>query len=272
MKKLQLLFLLFITTFGHSQHQESEPTFYTEILERVAFEDFYNVKFGDPLKVVAFDTTYTKYSEPSFKKTIYSFKNRKDLIVKKYKNDELVGDEILELDSINRILNYKGNLKYEGEKWYETNVKYKYTSRLKIKEKINDSGETYLRYIVEYDSLKMPLKIEHIIVDSESSKLQAIDYDYPNRKFILMDFNYNGQLVNELKGNFNSDFIIEKNEQGDVTKMYWVLGDMNEPYIHHMEYTYDEKGNWIRIIKNILGPDGTVEPFHRTYRKIEYKN
>jgi len=272
MNKLLLILLLFITVFGYSQHQESEPTFYNEILKRVALEDFYNIKYGKPSKVVVHDTTYTKYSEPSFKKTIYSFETERKLLVKKYKSDELVADEILELDSNNRILNYEGNSKFGGGEWYVTKVRYKYELGLKIKEKINDSGQTYMRYIVKYDSLKMPIKIEHIIVGAESMQLQAIDYDYANRKFILMDFNFNGQLVNETKGNFNSDFIIEKNERGDVTKMYWILGDMNEPYIHLMEYTYDEKGNWIKIIKNILGPDGTIEPFHRTYRNIEYKN
>lgn len=272
MNKLPFIFLLFITLFGYSQNQESEPTFYSEIAERVAPKTYYSVKFGNPAEVVVNDTIFMANSETWIEKNVYSFKSSREMLVKKYRDNELIADEIIELDSNNRILNYEGNLKYEGGKWYVTKVKYQYQENKKIKEKINDSGETYLRYTVKYDSLKNPTEIEHTIVGPDHSRLQSVNYDYPNSEFILMDFNYQGRLEEEIKGNINSDFIIETNQNGDTTKMYWILTDKNEPYIHEIDYEYDEKGNWIKLIKNVISPDGTKKPYHRTYRQIKYKN
>lgn len=272
MSKLPFILLLFITFFGYSQNQESEPTFYSEIAERVAPKTYYKVKFGIPIEIIVNDTIFMANSETWIEKNVYNFKSSNKMLVKKYRDSKLVADEIIELDSNNRILNYEGNLKYEGGKWYITKVKYQYQENKKIKEKINDSGETYLRYTVKYDSLKNPTKIEHTIVGPDNTRLQVVNYDYVNSKFILMDFNYQGRLEEEVKGNINSDFIIETNQNGDVTKMYWVLTDKSEPFIHEMNYEYDEKGNWVKLIKNVISPDGTKKPYHRTYRKIKYKN
>jgi hypothetical protein len=268
----KLLILLLISTIGYSQHQESEPTFYSEINERVLNRNLYDVKFGIPTEIIVTDTITYADSETWIEKSIFTFKANHQMLVKKHRNSELIADEIIELDSINRILNYEGNLKYDGGKWYVTKVKYTYEDFKKIKEKINESGETYMRYIVKYDSLKNPLAIEHTIVGPDYTKLQTVNYDYVNSKFILMDFNYQGKLEEEVNGNFNRDYIIERNRNGDITKMYWILTDKKEPFIHEFEYTYDDKGNWVKLIVNVKNPDGTLKPFHKTYRTIKYQN
>lgn len=273
MNKIPFILFLLITTVGYSQYdQEFEPTFYSEIAERVAPRNYYSVKFGNPAEVIVNDTIFLANSETWIENNIYSFKSVKEMLVKKYRNNELIAEEIIELDSNNRILNYEGNLKYKGGKWYITKVKYQYQENKKIKEKINDSGETYLRYTVKYDSLKNPIEIEHTIVGLDHTRLQTVNYDYPNSKFILMDFNYHGRLEEEIKGNINSDYVLEKNENGDITKLYWILTDKIEPFIHEIDYEYDEKGNWIKLIKNVISPDGTKKPYYRTYREIKYKN
>ncbi len=268
----KFLLILVITTLGYSQDQEFEPTFYSEIAERVAPKDYYNLKFGTPTKVTVHDTIFIANSEPWIEKNVYSFKNPREMFVKKYRDDELVADEIIQLDSNKRILHYEGNLKYEGGKWYITKVRYKYENNKKIKEKINNSGETYLRYTVEYDSLKNPVLFTNTIVGPDSNKLQSVKYDYKESSFILMDFNYQGKLNDEIKGYIHLDYVISKNEFGDVTKMYWILTDKKEPYIHEIGYEYDQQGNWIKMIKNVIHPDGTKKPYNRTYRKIEYKD
>jgi hypothetical protein len=272
MSKPLIIFLLFNTLFVYSQNQDSEPTFYTEISEKFTSKAYYNVKFGSPFEVIVNDTIFMVNSETWIEKNTYTFKSDYEMVVKKYRDNEFIADEIIQLDSNKRILNYEGNLKYEGGKWYMTKVKYRYQENKKIKEKINDSGETYLRYTVKYDSLKNPTEIENTIVGPDYKRLQSVNYDYPNSKFILMDFNYQGQLEEEIKGSINSDFIIETNQYGDPTKMYWILTDKNEPFIHEIDYEYDEKGNWIKLIKNVISPDGTKKPQHRTYREIKYKN
>jgi|TARA_R110002126_G_scaffold289763_1_gene445424 hypothetical protein len=272
MSKLPFIFLLFITLFGYSQNQESEPTFYSEIAERVAPKTYYSVKFGNPAEVIVNDTIFMANSETWIEKNTYTFKSDFEMLVKKYRDNEFIADEIIQLDSNKRILNYEGNLKYEGGKWYVTKVNYQYLKGKKIKEKINDSGEIYMRYTVTYDSINNPTLIEHTIVGPDKTRLQNINYDYANSQFILMDFNYQGRLEEEIKGNINSDYVLEKNENGDITKMYWILTDKTEPFIHEISYEYDEKGNWIKLIKNVISPDGTEKPYHRTYREIKYKN
>ncbi|MEC7264196.1 MAG: hypothetical protein VXW38_10680 [Bacteroidota bacterium] len=272
MNKIPYILLLFIVHIGHSQSQTSEPTFYSEIAEKFAPKAYYNLKFGNPSEVIVKDTIFMANSETWIEKNIYKFKSEKKISTQKYRNNEYIADEIIELDSMKRILSYEGNLKYEGGEWYVTKIKYQYQENEKIKEKINDSGETYMRYTVKYDSQKNPIIIEHTIVGPDKSKLQTINYDYPNSKFILMDFNYQGQLEEEIKGSINSDYVIEFNENGDITKQYWILTDKNQPYIHISNYEYDEKGNWIKLIKIVLGPDGTKKPYHHTYREIKYLN
>jgi len=268
----KFLIILFISTVGYSQYQESEPTFYSEIAERAAPRDYFKVKFGNPTKVIVNDTIYMEDSKTWIEKNIYNFKSRHEMQVKKYRDGELVANETIKLDSDNRIINYVGNLKYEGGKWYVTKVKYKYEKNKKTKEKINDAGETYMRYVIKYDSLKNPTVIENTIVGPNSTSMKTVNYDYSNGKFILMDFNYQGRLVDEIKGNINPDFIIRTNKSGDVTKMYWILTDKNEPFFHEIDYQYDDKGNWIKMVRNIVSPDGTKKPYHRTYRTIKYKD
>ena len=272
MNKILLVLFLLITATGSSQHQTSEPNFYSEIAEKVASKAYYNVKFGNPSEVTVKDTIFMANSDTWIEKNTYIFKSNFEMLVKKYRDNEFIADEIIKLDSNKRILNYEGNLKYEGGKWYITKVKYQYFKRKKIKEKVNDSDEIYLRYTVTYDSLNNPTLIEHTIVGPDKSRLQNINYDYANSQFILMDFNYQGQLEEEIRGNINSDYILEKNENGDITKMYWILTDKTEPFIHEINYEYDEKGNWIKLIKDVISPNGTKKPYHRTYREIKYKN
>lgn len=273
MKNFLFIISLFLFAIGYSQHdQEFEPTFYSEISEKVASKSYYIVKFGNPSEVIVNDTIFMANSETWIEKNTYTFNSNFEMLVKKYLNNEFVADEIIHLDSIKRILNYKGNLKYEGGKWYITKVNYQYLKDKKIKEKINDSGETYLRYTVTYDSINNPTLIEHTIVGPDKTRLQNINYDYANSQFILMDFNYQGRLEEEIKGNINSNYILEKNENGDITKMYWILTDKTEPFIYEIDYEYDENGNWIKLIKNVLSPDGTIKPYCRTYREIKYKN
>lgn len=52
MRKLTLIFLILITLLGYSQDQESKPTFFSEIAEKVASEAYYDVVFGNPLEIV----------------------------------------------------------------------------------------------------------------------------------------------------------------------------------------------------------------------------
>ena len=131
----KFLLLFFTSTIGYSQPPESEPTFYSEITERVAPRDYYIVKFGIPTEVIINDTIFMANSETWIEKNVYSFNTRGDeMLVKKYRNGLLIADERIELDPNNRILNYEGNLKYEDGKWYITKVKYKYETK-KLKKK-----------------------------------------------------------------------------------------------------------------------------------------
>lgn len=267
----KFLTIILISTFGFLQSQESEPTFFSEIAERVYPKDYYNIKHGIASKITVKDTTFMVNGEKWIEKNVYSFIDSKKLLVKKYRKNELVADEIILLDSHNRIIDYRGNLKYEDDKWYMTLLKYTYKRNKKIKEKINDSGETYMKYSVKYDKLKNPTLIKHEIVSPKHTRFQAINYDYRNDKFVLMDFNYDGKLKKEEKGFINSNYIISKNKYGDITKMYWILTDKNEPHTHEIFYDYDQNGNWIKMIRNVISPNGSKKPYHRTYRTIEYK-
>lgn len=272
MKKNITFILLFLSIQIFSQSQEIEPTFYSEISEIVSSKDYYKVKFGNPQTIIVLDTTFAYSSKILTEKIVYDFKTKSRIEIEKFKQSELSAKELIDLDSKNRIISYRGNIKYNSGNWYETVVKYEYKKKKKIKKKINDAGEVYLKYIVFYDKLNFPIKIESTIAGTEDTRMQVVNYDYKNSKFTLMEFNYQGKLENETKGDFNQKYIVKTNKMNDPTEMYWILTDIKEPYFHELNYKYDSNGNWIEFTKVLRKPNGEKETLQKVFREINYKN
>ncbi|WP_299246204.1 hypothetical protein [uncultured Aquimarina sp.] len=260
------LFFLFLTNA-----QESEPTFYSEIYDKYAPRDYYLLKKGKPNSIKVNDTVFLRNSEKWIEENIYTYEKPNKVIVKKFRKDSLTKDEIYHLDSNNRMIKYEGNIKYSKGEWYVTKLNFAYDTGKKIIEKINRFGQIYMRYEVNYDSIKNPTLIKSTIVGPNNFRLENINYDYSNGIFVRSEFNFDGKIRNEEEGFINLDYVIEKNKFGDITKMYWVTSDKKDRIIYDVEYIYDNKNNWITMIKTLSEGGKPKKVYSKTHREIQYK-
>ncbi|QCX40601.1 hypothetical protein FF125_19955 [Aureibaculum algae] len=266
-----IFFIISLTTVSFLQAQEQEPTVYSEIFDNYSPRNYYRVKNGQPNNLTINDTIILNKSETWIEKNIYTFESPNKILVKKFRNDSLAKDEIYKLDSIGRLINYEGNIKYSKGEWYITRLNFTYESNKKIIEKINRFGKIHMRYEVEYDSLKNPIILRDIIVGPDYTKLESVKYDYKHGIFTHMDFNYDGNLSKEEEGYINLDYVIDRNKFGDITRMYWMTSNKQDNIIYDIEYVYDQFNNWIKMVK-ILNTGNTKKVYSKTYRKINYNN
>lgn len=68
---------------------------------------------------------------------------------------------------------------------------------------------------------------------------------------------------------FNPNYLIQENEFGDITEMYWPTAKKGSNAVHIIEYKYDKKGNWIRIKKILTTPERR-KVLKRVTRKFIY--
>jgi len=268
----RILFIFFISNFLFLQGQEREPSIYTEIINSHLPKNNYSLKNGIPKEITIIDTLNLYNNETWIKKNKYTYLTKDKIQVTKYKNNELSAEEIIKIDKENRIIDYDGNIKYNDGKWFMTRINYIYEKNKKTIEKINDFGEIYIRYSIEYDKFKNPAVIKFDIVGPNYERLETADYDYKNGVFMILEFGYDGRLENETKGFINTDYVISKNQNNDITKMYWITSDKKDNIFHEFDYEYDKKGNWIKKIRTIITPNEPKKIISSTYRKIIYKN
>ncbi|RZN83466.1 MAG: hypothetical protein EVB11_04650 [Winogradskyella sp.] len=270
---MRISIIILLLSFSSIKAQEQEPDFYSEIYDKYSPRTHYLVKKGKPSSILVNDTIILRNSEKWIEHNVYTFEKPNEILVKKYRNDSLAKDEKYNLDSKKRIIKYEGNIKYSKGEWYITRLNFSYEPNKKITEKINRFGKIYMRYEVKYDSLKNPILIKSTIVGGpNSSRLENINYDYKNRIFARSEFNFNGKIRNEEEGFFNTDYVINRNPNNDITKMYWITSNKNDKIIYDIEYEYDNYGNWIKMIKSFSEGEEPKKIYSKTYREIKYKN
>ncbi|WP_406684337.1 hypothetical protein N1F78_01000 [Seonamhaeicola sp. MEBiC1930] len=271
MKNIWIIILLL--SFCSIRAQEQEPDFYSEIYDKNSPRNYYLVKKGKPTSIEVNDTIILRNSEKWIEHNIYTFEKPNEILVKKYRNDSLAKDEKYNLDSKKRIIKYEGNIKYSKGEWYVTRLNHSYESNKKTTEKINRFGKIYMRYEVNYDSLKNPTLVKSTIVGGpNSSRLENINYDYDNGIFVRSEFDFDGRIRNEEEGFFNTDYVINRNEFNDITKMYWITSNKKDKIIYDIDYEYDNYGNWTKMIKSFSEGEQPMKIYSKTYRKINYKN
>ena len=269
MKKITII--IFLLSFCSINAQEQEPDFYSEIYDKYASRNYYEVENGKPSLIEVNDTIFYGSSKKWIEHNIYTFHKPNEILVKKYRNDSLAKDVKYKLDSKSRIIKYEGNIKYSKGEWYVTRLNFSYEPNKKITEKINRFGKIYMRYEVNYDSIKNPIFIKSTIVGGpESSSFENINYDYKNGIFVRSEFNYDGKIRNEEEGFINVNYVIDRNKFNDITKMYWITSNKEDKIIYDIEYEYDDNGNWTKMIKSYSEGEQPKKTYSKTYRQIKY--
>lgn len=267
----KITIIIFLLYFCSIKAQDQEPDFYSEIYNKYASRNYYEVKNGKPSLIVVNDTNFYRNEKKWIEHHIYTFHKANEILVKKYRNDSLAKDEKYILDSKSRIIKYEGNIKYSKGEWYVTRLNFFYEPNKKIIEKNNRFGQIIMRYEVNYDSINNPTRIKSTIVGgSESSRFENINYDYKNGIFVRSEFNYDGKIINEAEGFINVNCVINRNKFNDITKMYWITSNKEDKIIHDIEYEYDDNGNWIKMIKSYSEGEQPRKTYSKTYRQIKY--
>lgn len=235
-------------------------------------KDFYTVKNGHPSTIVFYDTIQRVNSEKWTERTNYTFKKNTEILVKKFKNDSLIKDEKYHLDSKGRIVKYVGDWKHRKGEWFNKKLKFSYEKNKKIIEQLNTLDQTTERCEVHYNRFKDPTRIETTIVGSDHFKLEDLKYDYINGTYIHLKTDSYGNPTHKESGVFNVDYVIEKNEFDDITKMYWITSNKKKKIIYHIDYEYDISGNWIKKITSRTENGVSKKIVSKAYRTITYKN
>lgn len=270
--------LCLINVFFLQAQSLIKPTLDSEILEKYVLKPHFKLSAGEASKILILDTIYFDDGK-DVEMTIYGFNEKNKFSLKRYVNKNLVGYRTFEIDSIGRILSYtdslsSGSISTQGNfKKHITRANYFYKEDRKIIERVDGDGNPVYRNIVYYDSLKNPTMISgtYILHKNIGDRLQTIDYNYDKATYVYSDYKYKSDEPHINNGFINLDYIIDKNEQGDITKMYWPLSQKSDGIIHEIDYTYDEKGNWIKMFKTLTKPGEQKTIISKTYRKIKYK-
>jgi len=247
----------------------------SEIIENYSTNSPFRLKKGKPSKIMVLDTLY-RDDRKDVTQTTYSFKDAKHFSVKKFVNNKLRGYQTKEIDSIGREISYTDSLltgsSYSNgaSKTDMNRAKFTYRDNVKIEERLDSSGVSVLRFTTYYDSLKNPTTITKTLIGANMTHIQTIDYNYEKGTFVHVDYSNGSKEGQQNKGFINLDYVIDKNEQGDITKMFWILSKKEESVIYNIDYTYDERGNWIRIFTTMNNPNEPKKVVSKTYRKIEY--
>ncbi|SEP55235.1 hypothetical protein [Flavobacterium urocaniciphilum] len=262
MKNLILTLTVFFLNTPLVFSQTSIPS---ELMNKPRTEELYKV---NDTKIDKLTVTETNYLEDVTytNKWVYNYSN--DSIIKGnyYKDDELKSNFEYLINKDNKIIESKV-LFYDdlgiNEKLH---IKYIVNDSLKILILLDENLNIERKMIVEMDSLKSPIKITSI----KNEKIEAVEtaeYNYKSNTYKYKVYNSFNKLVLNKIDFFNYDFIIEKNEFGDILKMITPISQNKS--ITTFEYKYDKNKNWIkRITKTIINNEEVTTSVVR--RNITY--
>ncbi|MFH6988122.1 hypothetical protein ACHRVW_10280 [Flavobacterium collinsii] len=266
MKNLKVIFFFyFLLNALNAFSQTSIPS---ELINKPNTDDLYKVKEGDIESLEVFETNYLK-NESYINKWVFNY--LADTIVRGrlFKNEELKSVFEYNLDHEKNIIETKVNFFSPYVKNDKLHIQYKFTDNVKTLIFLDSNSQIKSRMKVEMDSLKSPIKITSINSNNEIESQETADYNYETNSYNYKVYNYKNEIVLNKTEVYNRDFILEKNDFGDITKMIWPLS--SNKTIITFEYKYDKKGNWIkRTERNFENNQESISSIIK--RNIKYKD
>jgi len=246
----------------------SQTSIPSELMNKPRTNDLYKVKEKNTERVIAFETNYLK-NETYVNKWIFNYSVDTIIRGKLFKNEELKSVFEYVLDKDKKIVETKVNFFSPYVKNDKQHIKYEITDHAKILIFLDDDSKIKSKMIVDVDSLQSPIKITSVNSNNEIQSIETADYNYKKNTYSYKVYNYYNELVLNKTEYYNPNFIIEKNDFDDITKMFWPLSP--NKVVITFEYKYDRKGNWIkRIEKNFSNNSESISTLVK--REIKYKN
>lgn len=261
MKNITIIILLFLCTNTNAQ---------TSIFEELIADSNtieYSLNKGIASKIIVkTNIIYPEIKLSHHTKHIYNILSSTRLELVTYTNKDLHSISEFILDSVGRVIfkKIKSNLKSLNS----VNTKITYKRNKKEFLVFNNHSVLTHKMVVEYDSLKYPIKITKFNNHNKIENISTAQYDYINGNYHEKNLRNDGTIVFDKIIDFNPNKGIKKNKFGDIIEMYWPT---SSNVILKWVYKYDNSGNWIkktRIRKSL----NQEEIQSITSRKIKYKN
>lgn len=265
MKSLKLIILSLILNGFNTFSQTSIPS---ELMNKPRTNDLYKVKENNIESVVASETNYLK-NETYINKWIFNYSADTIIRGKLFKNEELKSVFEYVLGDNKKIIDMKINFFNPHVKNDKQHIKYEFIDSVKVLNFLDDNSRIKSKIIIDLDSLQSPTKIISVNSNNEIQSKETADYNYITNTYNYKVYNYYDEIVLNKTEYYNKNFIIEKNDFGDITKMFWPLS--SNKVVITFDYTYDKKGNWIkRIEKNFSNNSKNISTVVK--RDIKYKD
>lgn len=260
--KLTLIALLLNTLFVFAQ--TSIPS---ELMNKPRTEELYKVRDNNIENITVTETNFLK-DETYTNKWIYNYSNDSIIKGRLFKDDELKSIFEYIINEDKKIVESKVVFYNKFGVNEKLHIKYILKDSLKILTFLDDKLNLKWKMIVEMDSLKSPIKVTSVRNNEVEAK-ETAEYDYKSNTYSYKVYNNYNKLVLDKIEYYNHNFIVEKNEFGDIVKMIWPLSQNKS--ITTFEYNYDKKNNWVkRIKKTILNNKEVTTTIVK--RSIKYKN
>jgi hypothetical protein len=266
---MKYIFTCLILSFYLSS--TAQTSVYTEISSRARPSDHYLLKHGKARIVTVTIVNNPKKDDKYVDQWKYEFKENNRILATLNRNSELLARKEFELDSLGRRISMKENFKHKALGWQRKDSKIIYSDHKKEIQFLNEQREKQYTMIVEYDSVKSPIRITSFNSQNEFDGLSTADYDYENNRFVYKIYKADMSIVLNQPRSFILNYVLQRNEFNDIIEMYWPTSEKSANVRHVIEYKYDKKGNWIRQKRTLIMP-GRTKVLSIITRKIKYEN
>lgn len=232
----------------------SQTSIPSELMNKPRTEELYKTNGSNVKNMTVSETNFLK-NETYTNKWSYNYTNDSIINGRLFKDEELKSIFEYVIDKNKKIIESKVVFYHKSIKDDRLHVKFTITDSLKTLTFLDDNLNVVSEMIVEMDSLKSPTKITSV----KNGKIQSMEianYNYKANTYNYKVYNYSNEMVLDKLEYYNYNFIIEKNDFGDIVKMIWPLSKNKS--IVTFEYKYDKNNNWIKRTRKIKENDKEI--------------
>ncbi|MFN4027712.1 MAG: hypothetical protein ACK4IZ_09720 [Flavobacterium sp.] len=261
-QKITLLFFLLNTFLVFSQ--TSIPS---ELMNKPRTEELYKTNSNNVKNMIVSEINFLT-NETYTNKWIYNYTNDSIINGRLFKDEELKSMFEYVINKNKKIIASKVVFYHKSIKNDRLHVKYNITDSLKTLTFLDENLNVVSKMIVEMDSLQSPTRITSL-KNGEIQAVETADYNYKLNTYNYKVYNYSKEMVLDKLEYYNYNFILEKNDFGDIVKMIWPLSKNKSIIL--FEYKYDKNNNWIKRTKKRIENNQEITT-SIVKRDITYKN
>lgn len=220
-----------------------------ELNDKINQRDYYRLKSGKASQIkvsVVTDPAFPDSPDYSYEQWEYNFVKPDSISGQAEKDGKKVYFFQFSTDAQGRKKETIDRIPNMIKGWETIHIKYEYPENRKQMYVLGLDKKTQYILEVAYDSLQNPLYVGSYSPGKGVQAVAVADYLYTDRYYNHTLYNSKGRALLEESQYFYHDYIIKKNEQGDVTQMYEPFEPIIFGVVFYIKYRYDKRGNWKR--------------------------